>query len=496
MRIALAGISHETNTYCKDTTPVEAFYCFRASKLLATAGQESDTGGAVDACMRLDTEPVPILFASTQPSGLVERSAYEYFKDEILQGLEAAAAHGLDGCVLLLHGAGVVEDIPDLEADLVASVRALLPDLPITASFDLHGNLTRDMTRHLNGAFVCHEYPHIDMHQRAAEAVAHAIDMARSGRRGRCELINLPVLLPTTTTYEGIGRQCLQRLLELEERAGCIDLSWCHGFPFADVAHVGSTVLASFYPEQQDAAIQAAHTFAAELWACREQFRPRSLSAEAALEAAQARYVATNAGPVVINETSDNCGAGTPGDGTHLLRAMLDAGLGQEACFGFIVDPEVAAQASSAGIGSSIHVNLGGKTDTLHGAPLELSAYVKAIHDGRLIMRNMFKGARLNLGPTVRLVVDGMDIVVASRRSQTFDQEPFLAVGIDVMKYRYVALKSSNHFRAGFEHLAQAIVTADPPGLSTNRIDEFPRTRASRPLWPLDERARFEPAAG
>jgi microcystin degradation protein MlrC len=84
-----------------------------------------------------------------------------------------------------------------------------------------------------------------------------------------------------------------------------------------------------------------------------------------------------------------------------------------------------------------------------------------------------------------------MDVIVASRRSQTFDPEPFLALGMDVNRYRYVALKSSNHFRAGFQDLARAIVTADPPGLSTHHIEIFPRTRARRLMWPISDEARY-----
>lgn len=92
-------------------------------------------------------------------------------------------------------------------------------------------------------------------------------------------------------------------------------------------------------------------------------------------------------------------------------------------------------------------------------------AYIKSLHDGRIEMQAMMKGAPINLGPMARLVINDMDVIVASRRSQTFDPEPFLALGIDVRRYEIVALKSSNHFRAGFRDVAAAIVTADPPGL-------------------------------
>lgn len=484
MRVAIAGIVHETNTYCQGQTPLEAFYTYRGEQMFNAAGQESDLGGAVDACQRLGLDVVPTLYASTQPSGTIARDAYDTLKDEILERLSQAMP--LDGVVLLLHGAGVVDGIQDLECDLASSVRELVGDVPIAASFDLHGNITQDMADQLNGVFACRQYPHVDLHERAADAVQCVVDMHRSGLPTRCSVVTLPVLLPTTTTFEGIGQQMLDKLLAEEQAASCYNLSWFHGFPYTDVAHVGTYFVVT-HRSDDSAAVDAAQRMAEDLWARRDSFLPVSLSAEQAVAAAMAE----TEGPVVIHETSDNCGGGAPGDGTHLLRAMLSAGLGSDACFGFIVDADVAARAHKAGVGKTLGVSLGGKTDDLHGEPIETEAYVKALHDGRLIMQHMFKGAPLSIGPMARLVISGMDVVVASRRSQTFDREPFLAVGIDVLRYKYVALKSSSHFRAGFQHLAKKIITADSPGLTTHDITVFPRQQTRRRLWPLHSDATF-----
>jgi len=142
-------------------------------------------------------------------------------------------------------------------------------------------------------------------------------------------------------------------------------------------------------------------------------------------------------------------------------------------------------------VGSTINVMLGGRYDELHGRPLELAVYVKALHDGRLTMLAMAKGSPLNLGKMARLVVAGVDIIVASNRSQTFDIGPFAALDIDVNDYRIIALKSSNHFRAGFKDVATHIVTADTPGLTTHQIQVFPRRNKAYPLWPLDEEAQY-----
>ncbi|MBX3705685.1 MAG: M81 family metallopeptidase [Pseudomonadales bacterium] len=490
MRIALAGISHETNTYCRGLTTTADFYVLRGERLLATTGQESDIGGAVSACLAHGADPIPILYASAQPSATIEQATYAAFRREIVEGL--ARAGPLDGVVLCLHGAGVVEGIEDLEADLAQAVRtAVGPDVPIAASFDLHGNVSQAMADALDGVFACHHYPHIDLHEVAAEAVACVVGAGGKRTARTIHVEQIPMLMPTTTTFEGPGKRWLEHVLAAESLPGVLDVSWFHGFPYTDVAHPGTSIVVT---TQADGPL--AHRVARELgralWAERESFRPTSLDADAAVVAAQAAAAPAGAVlPVVINETSDNCGGGAPGDGTHLLRAMLAARL-EGACFGFLVDRESAAAAHAAGVGATIDLALGGRYDELHGAPLPVRAYVKALHDGRITLQAMFRGAPLNLGPLARLVVDGMDVIVASRRSQTFDPEPFLAVGIDVRRYRYVALKSSNHFRAGFRDIAGTIVTADPPGLTTHHIEVFPRTRARVPLWPIDPAARYE----
>lgn len=483
-RVVIAGVVHETNTYCRDQTPASAFYQRRGAQILSSRGTQTTIGGALEVCDELGFEVVPTMVAGAQPSGTIEASAYASFKGEILTAI--AAAQPVDAIFLDLHGAGVVAGIEDLEGDLACAVRDLVGEaVPIVAVFDLHGNITQTMADALDGVFACHQYPHIDFHERAVEAVRLIDDMLNNNFRPVIHVESLPMLLPTTTTFLGIGKDMLAEVLDAEEAEGVIDVSWFHGFPYTDIAHVGCHFAVTTRGDRA-LAEEVGRKIAASLWNQRASFEPTSLSAPEAVALAQKQAAL----PVVINETSDNCGGGAPGDGTHLLRAMLDAGL-EKACFGFVVDAAVAAQAHEAGVGSIIEVLLGGKTDDLHGEPLALTAYVKALHDGRIVMQAMARGAPLNLGRLARLVVDGIDIIVASNRSQTFDPGPFEAVGINVRDYPIVALKSSNHFRAGFSDLAGIIVTADPPGLTTHHIEVFERRNATQPMWPIDKEAVY-----
>jgi microcystin degradation protein MlrC len=236
----------------------------------------------------------------------------------------------------------------------------------------------------------------------------------------------------------------------------------------------------------RELARDAARAVARFVWQTRAAFTPDTLPCAVAV----ARALALDGGPIVIAETSDNPGGGAPGDGTHLLRALLDAKL-ERACFGFICDPDVARLAHRAGVGAKLDVALGGKLDPRSGPPLPLRAEVAGLTDGRFVLREMLAGVAMNLGPMARLRAGGLDILVSSRAQQTFDDEVFRAHGIDVRNYKIVALKGSHHFRAGFRELARGIVTADGPGLTTQALASFARSRTRRPIWPLDADARY-----
>ena len=353
MRIAIAGIVHETNTYVQEETPISAFKILRGEQMLKIRGTETHTGGAIDACVRLGVTAVPILQAFAQPSGKIAAEAYNTMKTDLLERL--ASEMPVDGVFLDLHGAGSVAGCLDLEGDLAEAVRSLVGEsVPITAAFDLHGNITQRMADVLDGVFACHEYPHIDMHLRAGEAIELIFDMLEKNYRPTLAVETVPMLMPTTTTFTGPGKTLRDRVQQLGgEDPDAINVSLFHGFPYADVPHIGCHIVVTSRAGEAHAR-SLAQQIGRELWAQRESFRALSLSAAEAVEAAQA----ATAKPVVINETSDNCGGGSPGDGTHLLRAMLAAKL-DNACFGFIVDPEVADQAHRAGVGSTLHVNLG-----------------------------------------------------------------------------------------------------------------------------------------
>ena len=228
--------------------------------------------------------------------------------------------------------------------------------------------------------------------------------------------------------------------------------------------------------------------------------------------------------PVVINEASDNCGGGAPGDATHLLRAILDAApmLPPHSCvFTGMVDPVVAAQVSisnlpintlcswpcvygslmvpsqrqahAVGVGATIACTLGGRASVgLSGQPLAVeAAYVKTLSDGKFTLTHWAPGLHQNLGKSAGLVIGGVDVLVISHRQQSLDAGLLYLHGIDPGTKRLIGLKSECHFRAGFTDLSSVILTADEPGMTTARVESFVRTRQVQPLLPKDANASF-----
>lgn len=494
LRLAIGGIFHETNTYaddCTGTTGLDRFEVLRGDEIVERhRGNRTHIGGMLAAADEAGIEVVPLCDAVAMPSGTVEREAYDVLKAELLDAARSAAP--FDAIALTVHGAGVVDGIEDLEADLAEAVReALGPEPKIVAVLDLHGNISSRMVERYDLLLGVHLYPHTDFYERGEELV-RLLPALVAGEVAPVTVVEpVPILLPTSTTDPGNPAAAMNELCAaMEERPGVLDCTVFHGFSHADVPDAGLSVMCTTTGDA-DLAVATASEVGAWVWANRDRFRPETHLPESAIRLA----LSEPAGPVVVNETSDNSGGGAPGDGTHLLRALLDAERGDARCvFGSIFDPGVVDVAHRAGVGATIDVELGGKHDRLHGDPVRVRGYVKALTDGRIVLSTpMGAGMAFDLGRCARLVVDGVDIVVASHSLQTLDEQIFLLHGIDVRRYHLVALKSSQHFRAGFRDLAAAIITADGPGLTGQRTELLRRTRATRPMWPLDPAATYTP---
>jgi len=146
------------------------------------------------------------------------------------------------------------------------------------------------------------------------------------------------------------------------------------------------------------------------------------------------------------------------------------------------------AQAAAAGVGSTITLEVGGKTDDQHGAPVRLTAYVRLLSDGEFVQKGpMGRGVRACMGRTAVLVAGGVEVVVCERRLQPYDTALLRSVGIEPTDRRLIALKSAVHFRSTYEEIAERIFDADTPGVHRPDFDQYEYRRLRRPLYPLEQ---------
>jgi microcystin degradation protein MlrC len=141
----------------------------------------------------------------------------------------------------------------------------------------------------------------------------------------------------------------------------------------------------------------------------------------------------------------------------------------------------------TAGVGTTLTLDVGGKIDPAHGAPLRLTGRVRTVSDGRFVYKGpMMRGLAGRLGPTAVLEVGGVKVILITHRSQTLDPEMIRFVGIDPERERILVVKSSVHYRAAFEPIAREIIEVDAPGLSSSTLTRFAFTHVRRPIFPLD----------
>jgi microcystin degradation protein MlrC len=147
------------------------------------------------------------------------------------------------------------------------------------------------------------------------------------------------------------------------------------------------------------------------------------------------------------------------------MAAALVRNDAERAAIGVIVDPEAAAAAHEAGEGAIVTLALGAKSRIPGDAPLVASFTVEKLSDGRFVAPGPFYGgSRINLGPSACLRIGGVRIVVGSRKAQLADRAMYRQVGIEPEEQAILVNKSSVHFRADFEPIAETILVCAAPG--------------------------------
>jgi microcystin degradation protein MlrC len=493
MRLLIAMMKHETNTFSPVPTPLARFGSgpgplYGEAAIRAYHGTGTGLGAYLDLAEREGAEIVLPIAAGAPPSRPVEDAAYKHITDAIC---EAVARGGFDGIMLDLHGAMVTESLEDGEGQFLKRLRAIDPKTPIAVSLDMHANLYDEIIANATVVTGYRTYPHIDTYETAMLAGEILLRAIRGEIRPVIAWRNEPMLphVMRQGTDDHPNKELQHRCAAMSAE-GALAASLFTGFPHADITNAGlSAVVVT------DGDLKLAEELRDELlgraWVEREAFvykiepLQQSVARAKAMPAPQA-----GDGPIVLLDHYDNCASGGTMDTTVVLAEILRQGLDDVAAFA-IYDPAAVKQAIAAGVGAQATLSIGGKIamPAIPDAspPLTVTGTVKSITNGRFKNRGpMGRGVQMDMGPSVVLDTGAVEIVLISRHVEPSDLNCLVSLGIDPMQKRYVMLKSRIHWRAGLGKFAKAVVECAGVGVCTSDYGQLKFSKVRRPIFPLD----------
>ena len=495
MRLVIAQMKHETNTFSPVPTPLERFARAGGRPFEGRAvrdafhGTGTATGAFIELAERARAEVVYPIAGNAAPSAPVENDAYEAMAGKIVE----AVAAGCDAVLLDLHGAMVTRSFDDGEGELLGRLRKVAPEIPIGVALDMHTNLFPAIAEHATVIAGYQTYPHVDMYETGIRAGNPVMKILENKCRPTLSFGHRPMLphVMRQSSLDLPNKDIQARAKEMEKQ-GALAASFFVGFPHADIPYAGSSAVVV-----TDGDAGKARQLCDELldmaWNAREQFVYRIEPLQKSLLRAK-ELGAGSARPVVLLDHYDNCASGGTMDTMAVLGGILDAGLEDVAAFA-VCDPKAIEQMKRAGVGARVTLPIGGKSDMpalgLKGKPRSITGNVRRIVSG--LYKNegpMGRGELMDMGEAAVLDTGKAEIAVISRHVEPHDIAAFRVLGIDPARKRYVMLKSRVHWRAGLGPLAKAVVECAGEGVCTSDYSQLRFNRVRRPVYPLDPGAK------
>jgi len=488
IRIAVASLMQESNSFSPLPTTVatfESYYLLRGTEMLTGYGAaRTEVPGFFDVLKEAKAEPVPLIAAYAAASGTVTREAFDTLVGEMEERLRAAGP--VDGVLLALHGALVVEDQPDGDGEIIQRLRRILPgSVPIGVSLDLHGHITPLKLQPNVFHIGYREYPHIDMYETGQRTARILLDVV-AGRRPMpaMALAKRPLLVSPvcTRTTDGPLLPVVQEARRMERDGEVIHAALFPVQPWIDVPDLGFAALVC--AEDRERATAAAEKLAEMTWQRRADFLPELVALEEAI-----RIGLSSQGMTLVSDAGDAPTGGSAADSAEVLKTLLALGADRAPGLSYltICDPGAVATAITAGAGAEVVTPVGHYFSKADGASVTLRGRVLSLSDGTYKMTDGGpNGLELSMGPTAVIAIGSIRLLVRSQPSMEWDKAMYFSQGLPLDRAALVFVKSPAHFRQSFGPFAARIISANTAGPTAPDMRRIPFTRVTRPLYPID----------
>ena len=236
-RVLVGAMNHESNSFNPIVAGEEDFLVLRGREVLARRKDNDTLTGILDTLEDAGYEPVPTVFASAVPNGLVDRDFCRRLRDEILSMATAAKEEGdIAAVTFALHGSMTDTDYQEAEGPLLEGLRKIFPDIPIFVALDMHATMTAAMHSHADGFVGYKCAPHTDQRETGIHAARMTIAALEEGIRAKSAWVKIPILIAgeqSSTTVQPMI-DLIDALRRTEEKDGILAASYLMGFPWCD----------------------------------------------------------------------------------------------------------------------------------------------------------------------------------------------------------------------------------------------------------------------
>jgi microcystin degradation protein MlrC len=504
LRIATLGIHHETNTFASNKTTMAEFERSGLQTYAVQRGQQyydmhksaqTSMAGFIQASEKHNFELVPLIFAATDPAGTISKEVFNRIGGEALEMLESQGP--FDAILINQMGAAVSEEYPDMDGELARRVRTIVgPDVPVAMTLDLHANVSKLMAEVTDALVIYKTNPHTDAVPRAHDACDLILRMITENWRPAKWLEQPPMVVGIFQhdTRDMPMKAVIDDLESVLRLPGIVGGSIGQGYPWSDVYENGLSCYV-LHEDSIEEAKKTAQWIARRAWSNRKElYKPAGPTPSEAVKYAleRASIKPEKSGPIVLLDVGDNIGAGSSGDSTFLLAEALKQGA--KSWLQTIRDTEAIDVCLTAGIGKSVTVNVGGKTDSLHGKPVQLTGRITRMSDGRFEDGGtVHAGWRFfDAGTTVVIESnEGPTVALVTSRVGNMSREQFYSLGYRPEDFDIVVAKGVVSPRPAYQPIASEMVTVNTPGATSGDMSTFRYKHLRKSLYPLDLNAQY-----
>lgn len=477
MKIFVASMMHETNTFTTGRTDYEHFSPVIGDEIYhASKWEESSAMGSIQTLKSEGVSIFPSLFGSALPSGLLKREAYLKMKERILNDLQKADE--LDGVCLALHGSMYAEGIDDVEGDLLEAIRQDIgKDIPIVVALDMHASMTERMVNSVNGIVAYRTAPHIDMKETGVRAANLLLTLIREKMQTTIEWIQIPLLLCGEQSETNVPpmAELIAYIKQMEKESDILSADYLLGFPWADSTHNGVSVVVVGRQANQSSLKETAKQLARKFWAQRHRF---DFTTEAyPFDEAVTVAIQDERQPIVIADSGDNPTAGASEDVTYGLKKLIESQV-ERALYAVIFDEQAWNVCQQTQVGREVALSLG-RLDFEKDIPYQVK--------GKILLLKEVDGVGCAVVQT-----SGVTFIITNRRTAVTDPAFLQQLGINPFAYKVIVIKSGYLFPK-YQKLAARKILALTPGDTNVMLRELPYKKVSRPIYPFDMEMNWRP---